>query len=247
MRLISKAWHQLNQVVVRFCPDSPLARYYRRRQFSNVYKWSSWGNAPDSKYFSGIGSAGPAARMYVERMSQILASIFDRAAAPVTIVDLGCGDFRVGSELVRRLDGARYVGCDIVSEVIEENTRKFASDRVRFQCLDLVSESLPEGDVYLVRQVFQHLPNADIAVALAKLSSRRHVFITEGQPKTIVGPVNPDKPIGGDVRFDWERGCGRGVELDQPPFSVPIREVLRAPAALQNSGEVIVTWELARP
>ncbi|HEX4003382.1 MAG TPA: class I SAM-dependent methyltransferase [Candidatus Acidoferrales bacterium] len=246
MGLASKAWHKLNRAVVKLCPDSGLARYYRRRQFSNVYKWASWGHAPDSKYFSGMGSAGPAAHMYVEKMSQILASIVEKSTYPPTIVDLGCGDFRVGSELVRRLQGARYVGCDIVSEVIAENTRRFGSDHVRFQCLDLVSETLPEGDVYLVRQVFQHLPNADIAIALAKLASRRHVFVTEGQPKTLVGPANPDKPIGGDVRFDWERGRGRGVELDQPPFGLPIREILRAPAVQQNSGEVIVTWELAK-
>jgi SAM-dependent methyltransferase len=244
---LSSAWHFVNRNASRFFPGGRLARYYRRRQFRYVYEHSSWGNDPGSKYFSGVGSAGAAGRTYVEVMSPILAGIAENSDSQITIVDLGCGDFRVGSELLKRLPDVRYIGCDIVPELVEENTRRFGSDRIQFRCLDVVSQKLPVGQVYLVRQVFQHLPNLDIAIVLAKLAASPHVFVTEGQPEVQEGPRNPDKQAGAAVRFDWKLGRGRGVELDQPPFNVPIKEICRVATDPQVCREVIVTWALCFP
>jgi hypothetical protein len=100
---------------------------------------------------------------------------------------------------------------------------------VQFQTLDVVSQNLPDGDICLVRQVFQHLPNRDIACVLPKLQKYRCVYVTEGQPIVREGPVNPDKQANAEVRFDWRTGRGRGVELDQPPWNLAMEEICRAP------------------
>jgi hypothetical protein len=55
--------------------------------------------------------------------------------------------------------------------------------------------------------------------------------VTEGQPTVRYGPANPDKRAGFDVRFDFRRGIGRGVELAEPPFNCQTTEVFRSFAA----------------
>ena len=50
-----------------------------------------------------------------------------------------------------------------------------------FGILILVSDPLPEGDVYLIRQVLQHLSNAEILRFLERMLGK-HVYVSEGHP-----------------------------------------------------------------
>src|SRR6266700_922467 len=93
------------------------------------------------------------------------------------------------------------------------NTIAKPSNRIEFRLLDIVSADLPIGDIFLVRQVFQHLSNQEIACTLPKLQKYRHVYVTEAQPIVREGKINFDKPTVKGIRFDWT--TGRGVELDQ--------------------------------
>jgi hypothetical protein len=174
-------------------------------------------------------------------MTELLADWAEKAQRSITVVDLGCGDFAIGRELIARLPSLNYIGCDIVPELIEHHTKAHSSDRVCFQTVDIVAEHLPAGDVCLVRQVLQHLSNDDIQHVLPKLEKYRAIYVSEGQPMIVEGPVNPDKPIGSGVRFDWRTGRGRGLELDQPPFNRQIRSILSVPA---SANEMVVTVEL---
>jgi hypothetical protein len=82
-----------------------------------------------------------------------MAPLFDQHRAelgrPLTIVDLGCGDFQVGHALTTWLPDLIYIGCDIVPELIEHHTHTYASERIRFCQLDIITDALPEGDVIL--------------------------------------------------------------------------------------------------
>ena len=246
-RAVSQAGHALCRSAIRLLPASTLARYYRQRVFRNVYDEGAWGRAGESRYFSGVGSVGATAQAYVESMAAVLARLKTRLGKDLSVVDLGCGDFRVGSELIKRAPVKQYTGCDIVPGLVDENQRKYGSNNVEFRCLDIVSDDLPPGDVYLVRQVFQHLSNTDIARVLAKLRRCPHVFVTETQPEVLEGPANPDKHPGAGVRFNWIEGRGRGVELAMPPFNVPVEEIFRITQDPQAAREILVTWRLRSP
>jgi Methyltransferase domain len=221
-------------------PKSALARFHRRRTFQNVYKNQLWGSDGKSQFFSGVGSHGGPATAYVNDIAPILLDHLGSLGRQATILDLGCGDFSVGSQLLHRLPSLAYLGCDVVPEIIEHNRKKHGAVGVQFKTLDIVSDDLPDGDICLVRQVLQHLSNSDIACVLPKLRKYRYVYITEGQPLVRIGNTNPDKPANSDVRFDWRTGYGRGVELDQPPWNLSIEEVSRVPA-LEHDKELIVT------
>jgi len=188
-------------------------------------------------YFSGEGSRGAAAEIYVERMTELLKCRIAELGRPITVIDLGCGDFQIGRALVAKVPDLIYIGCDIVSEIIAHNAQTYANAQVNFRCLDIVADPLPEGDVYLVRQVLQHLSNAEINTFLRRANCK-YVYVTEGHPIERVGSVNPDNVTGADVRFNRHAGRGRGVELDQPPYNLTTREMFRA---FSPPKEVIVT------
>lgn len=201
---------QLNRVRI------PLIRLRNRGKtteavFTEIYEKNKWGVGPD-KYCSGDGSVEEIAIPYCEYINDYLARNF---AGGVTIVDLGCGDFRVGSRL--QGENRKYIGIDIVPGLIESLREKYASENVSFECLNIIEDSLPEGDVCLVRQVLQHLSNDQIKKVLLALRKYSVVFVTEHYPENDAGLVpNKDKPHGEDIRL-YDNSA---VYLDKPPFSV---------------------------
>ncbi|GAA4218366.1 hypothetical protein GCM10022253_18850 [Sphingomonas endophytica] len=217
----------------------PDERQVRRSAFQRTYAHHLWGDDGQSKFFSGVGSRGPAAQAYVDAISAEIRKVRDTLKRPVSIADLGCGDFVVGSAIIAESDNL-YLGCDIVPELIDYNRTLYEGGNVSFRIVDVVVDALPEADIYLVRQVLQHLSNRDIQEVLSKLCAKANVYITEAHPIIEVGPINPDKPSNEEVRFDWRVGQGRGVDLNQPPFSLKVTPICEA----VNGKEVIRTYRL---
>ncbi len=179
--------------------------------FTEVYEKHRWGRGTGD-YFSGPGSYPEFAEPYCELIRSF---IDDRFAGRARIVDLGCGDFRIGRCLVGYLPECHYLGIDVVPSMIADNQARHAGERVRFECLDIVEDELPSGDVALLRQVLQHLSNAQVAKVLHKLERYPVTFITEHYPKDVV-VANVDKVPGHRSR----RRHRSAVCLDKPPFNV---------------------------
>jgi SAM-dependent methyltransferase len=150
------------------------------------------------------------------RIGHSAAALRDAAERNVkSVVDLGCGDFRVGRLIAAT--GVAYTGVDVVEPLIAENTRRDASPTVRFQCADITSDALPDGELCLIREVLQHLSNAQISAILPRLSKYKYVLITEVHPEDFRHyQINRDKPHGESSRLaHFSVLC-----LDQPPFNV---------------------------
>jgi len=172
-----------------------------------VSRDATWeGDAPGLRAGGGVTS-----RRAAVYASSVLA--FAREHGVRNIVDLGCGDFTVGARLVE--GGLGYVGVDIVPDLVARNERLFGRDGVRFVCRDIIADELPDGDLCLVRQVLQHLSNAQIEGVLRNVERYRHVLVTEHYPALDVAVrPNVDKPCGEDVRVYDDSG----VYLDAAPF-----------------------------
>ena len=190
--------------------------------FTRIYHSNVWGGRA-GEYYSGGGSDEPFSGAYSEFINAFLDQLPER---PLTVVDIGCGDFRVGVRV--HTPGMLYVGVDLVPELIERNSNLFGSSSVRFVCLDVVEETPPDGDVCLIRQVFQHLSNSDIALILPRLRKYRYLFVTEHRPLDVHDvSANLDKPTGHATRMTMESG----VYLDQPPFNLEdVHTVLEIPS-----------------
>jgi SAM-dependent methyltransferase len=191
-----------------------MQRFYKKlsvaETFQNIYRTKAWGGR-EQLFCSGGGSRGVVADKYCE---SVIGFIKENQIQHV--VDLGCGDFMVGKKLVDAT-GIRYTGIDIVPELIAHLKSTVENPRVGFDCLDIMNDTLPKADLYLVRQVLQHLSNQEISKVLDNLGNRSKILISEDvpiQPKSF----NRNKEHGPDVRSYY----GSGIYIDKPPFSIPI-------------------------
>jgi SAM-dependent methyltransferase len=184
-------------------------RLTAREVFTEVYAGHMWGAGSDG-FYSGPGSDPEAAQPYADFVINFIAQHQIR-----TVVDLGCGDFRVGRMIAR--DGVSYTGVDVVQPLIDENNRRYGNSQIRFHCLDIAADDLPDGELCLIREVFQHLSNAQIAATLAKLGKYGYVLFTDVQPD-IDGhyKINKDKVHGASSRIVHNSF----LRLDAPPFNV---------------------------
>ena len=139
------------------------------------------------------------------------------------MVDLGCGDFRIGRRIVADT-GVRYTGVDIVPELVSYYQQRFSSDHVRFECANIAADPLPDAQLCLLRQVLQHLSNAEIRCVLTNVSKYSNVLISEHVP-THPRCFNRDKTHGPDIRAYF----GSGVYPDREPFSQRADLVWEAP------------------
>src|ERR1700753_1246473 len=105
---------------------------------------------------------------------------------------------------------------------MQHQRKKYEVPRLSFACANLITDELPGAELYLVRQVLQHLTNDEIATVLKRLSPFPKVLITEDLSLTPTSCTH-DMTHGPEVRSDF----GSGVYVDQPPFSVEIKEIAR--------------------
>jgi SAM-dependent methyltransferase len=179
--------------------------------FEITYRKGIWGKHADLDFYSGSGSHAQAiVAPYAQAVRGFLQSLPERP----DVVDLGCGDFNVGSQLRDVCKG--YTACDVVGSVIEQNRRVYAGLDVDFRQLDIIDDPLPDGDVACIRQVLQHLSNEQIGKIVHKLAKYRYLVITEHVPQRSGFRPNAEKPAGPGTRI----GVHSGVVLTQRPFSL---------------------------
>jgi hypothetical protein len=240
-------------------PDALIQRYQRlrvgletranrrstpERVFTDIYARNLWGGRP-GEFHSGSGSSATAVTApYVEAIRQLIAA---RHVVALRFVDLGCGDFEIGRQLTSLC--RTYVGVDVVARLVEQNQLRYGSDRVSFRHIDIVQDTLPDGDVCFLRQVLQHLSNAQIAAVLPKLSRYQAVIITEHGPSPGRSwRANADKAPGHHTRLLQ----GSGVDVTEPPFNLPRGQVetvleVSAPALATGADAGVIRTILYSP
>lgn len=205
--------------------------------FTSIYENHEWGGEPGHPC-SGSGSSEYHASRYAD---VIRAFILDKGIT--SVIDLGCGDFAVGGRL--QMERLKYIGVDVVSDLVRSNQEKYGKIDISFQCLDIIADELPDADLCLVRQVLQHLSNAEILSVLQKIKKYKYVIITEHYPAPSVQHIpNVDKPHGPDTRI-YDNSA---VYLDQPPFNIKNLSTIfedDAESCLVKKGEKIRSFLIA--
>jgi SAM-dependent methyltransferase len=184
--------------------------------FSQTYNSKLWGNIDEEEFFSGPGSLEEFSVPYISWLSRFIVE-----EKINTVVDLGCGDFRVGQRICSAIS-VNYVGVDIVPGLIAYNQTRFGSDCVNFKCANIITDELPDGDLCLIRQVLQHLSNKQISQVLANCGRFPYLVITEDVYNGPNMRPNLDITHGPDNRLHRRSG----VFLDRAPFSLRTQNVV---------------------
>lgn len=190
--------------------------------FSEIYANRVWGGsrAQQLDFCSGLGSFPDNSSDYEDVVVQF---IKDNDIA--SIVDVGCGDFQVSQRILEKIGKSlRYIGVDVVPDLIERNNRLFANEFVSFQVADAVTDPLPSGDLLITREVLQHLSNESVQAVLEKVKSFPFALITNGVAQNPIRK-NIDIVAGSSTRVS----LGSGLWLERSPFNFPCSELFNMP------------------
>ena len=179
--------------------------------FDHIYEQGIWAAQPGQ--LSGSGSYGAWATEYVNFVRR-----FIRENNINSIVDVGCGDFNVGSQICGEVE--HYTAMDVSGYIITKNRDRFADySNVDFVHADACQVSIPKADLVTIRQILQHLTNTQIEQILRNVESSGAQFaiIAEHVPsqRTLKKPNVDTRTHSQDIRTQF----GSGVFIEHPPFS----------------------------
>jgi SAM-dependent methyltransferase len=167
--------------------------------FTFIYNSNHWSG---KKSVSGNGSDFSQTQEIRKRLPDLIKDLKIKV-----MLDLPCGDFNWMNTI--DLQVKKYIGADIVLELIESNQKKYADKNRTFQVLDIIKDPLPQADLLFCRDCFVHLSNDDILKALANIrNSRIKYFLTSTFTEC---EKNEDITSG-----DW-----RVINLKKSPFFLP--------------------------
>ena len=212
--------------------DRQLVNLSTQQLFTKIYEKAMWGksNDPAEKFFSGPGSHDPnIVDPYIQAIEGFIASL----AKKPNVVDLGCGDFAIGSKFRHLCND--FVACDIVEPLIIWNKQRYKDDSIDFRVLDITKDPLPSGDIVFIRQVLQHLSNDQIIRIIPEIIAKyKFLVLTEHLPKSDTYVPNIDQVAGPDYRLDQHTG----IVLTSPPFNLRICEETHLCDAFQFNGKI---------
>lgn len=174
-------------------------RAAREAVFTGIYERREWGG---DESVSGPGSG--LARTALLRLE--LVSLLARLGAR-SVLDAGCGDFNWMK--AADLGSTRYIGLDVVRELVEANRTAYAAPGREFVHGDLVRDPLPCVDVIMCRDVLPHLSYGDIRAALDN-------FVRSGSAWLLTNTF-----VARSENADIETGGWRPLNLQASPFELP--------------------------
>ena len=148
------------------------------KNFTDIYENNIWGNN-NNIHYSGSSGNGSSIEInmntYIPFMKKF---ILDNDIK--TIIDLGCGDFRIGPFIYNELENIEYTGYDVYKKIIEYNKTLYGLPKYNFIHLDFFNKKtdIISGDLCILKDVIQHWCLNDIYVFLDYLvESKKFKYI----------------------------------------------------------------------
>jgi len=181
--------------------------------FTQIYKTNQWGSR---ETVSGPGSE----LRFTQKISQKLSALI-KLFGITSIADAPCGDLN----WMRYVDigTCKYIGIDIVQELIERNTRIFGPTKV-FRHVNLIENIIEKVDLIICRDLLAHLTCEQVFTVLRnfKKSGSKYILVTTSATT--------------ETNYNIETGDWRRINLELPPFNFPKPLIL-------IEEDVPFTWE----
>jgi SAM-dependent methyltransferase len=182
--------------------------------FRDIYRRHHWSGSQSP---SGAGAAPEQTTALRRWLPALLRDLGVR-----TLLDLPCGDYSWMRTL--ELPGIRYIGADLLPELVQALAAESGGPRREFLVLDLTRDRLPRADLLLCRDCLVHLSYADIRRALANL-------LRSGIPYLLTTTFPA-----GDANEDIVTGDWRVLDLERAPFHLPPPERILNEGCTEGDG-----------
>jgi len=176
-------------------------------KFTKIYLLNSWGN---NESVSGPGSTLKNTKSLRKKLP-LLCKKFNIKS----ILDVPCGDFNWMKNFLKKKNNIKYMGGDIVKEIIANNNKLYKKKNISFKQINILKARLPKYDLMICRDCLMHFSNEDIFKSFINFSNSSikyllttsHLENKKGKFKNI---INKDIVTGG-FRF---------LDLFSKPFNL---------------------------
>jgi SAM-dependent methyltransferase len=179
--------------------------------FTEIYERQVW------KGGESVSGPGSSLEQTIELREQ-LPRLF-REYGIKTVLDIPCGDLN----WMQRTDlsDVEYIGADVVEELVIKNNKKF---KMKFMCLDITKDPLPQVDLILCRDCLVHFSYLDVVSAIGNIiQSRSTYLLTTTFPKRM-------------KNVDIDTGHWHPYNLTRKPFNLPQPILLLNEKCMQGNG-----------
>ncbi len=184
--------------------DAGSPKMEREQIFTDIYARNTW---RDGESVSGRGSSLKA----TEQLRKDLADFF-KTRNIRSILDIPCGDYNWFRAIDHTFD--RYVGYDIVKDLMDLNAERYGSPTVQFRHANILETDYESADLALCRDFVIHSSFNDIFAFFANLRRSNVEYILVSQYGNC---ENKDMVTGNRYR---------PIDFTQEPFNFPKPEVL---------------------
>lgn len=173
--------------------------------FNRIYQKNLWYS---KESVSGKGSETLSVKNISENLPKILSDL-----NITTIVDAPCGDFLWMNQLKYKFN--KYIGIDIVDDLIKENNLKYSNEHTDFLCANIINDKIPQADLILCRDCFIHLSFENIFKTIKNFKKSNSLYLLTTTYKHIYQNI------------DIYNGGFRKINLLLPPFNLknPFAEI----------------------
>jgi SAM-dependent methyltransferase len=163
--------------------------------FDDIYRNKTWGDG------SGGGNTPEVSKPFMEAASRVI-----QRFGITSVIDIGCGDGHATQHL--DLHGASYVGVELVDCMVDYCCTQYPGRNVIRG--DARTMDLPHAGLALLKEVTQHLSNADVWWLVNNIHKNTPLIL---HCSTANGPT---------INLDIKTGETRSVMLSQPPFNYSV-------------------------
>ncbi len=139
------------------------------KKFSYIYK---------SKYWKGSGAGSLSGAGSNEATTNNIKSELQKFFIEKNIksvLDIPCGDWKWMSTM--NFGDIDYTGCDVVKEMIDNNSKLYAKSNIKFRVLSLIDDRLPNADLIIIRDLLVHLDTKDILKCIGNIRKYNFKYI----------------------------------------------------------------------
>jgi lipopolysaccharide biosynthesis glycosyltransferase len=169
--------------------------------FTEIFQTNAWRNRESR---SGSGST----LKYTENLRRELPVLFQKFEIS-SVLDAPCGDFNWMKEFLKTTS-VKYLGGDIVPELVEKNNSLYANNSVAFVNMDVTRDYLGNSDLMICRDCLFHLPEEMILTFFQNFCNSKVKYL-----------LTTSHTTGNDFENrDIKVGSFRKIDLTKPPYNL---------------------------
>lgn len=153
----------------------------RKEVFTSIYDSKHWVQPDNNLKDDQLSVSGHGSYLGTQQTEKLIQNLdqFIKLFNISSIIDIPCGDFLWMDKVISKNKNIKYLGLDIVENLIDKNLKKYRADNIDFKLSDIFEENKlfeEKADLFFTRDFFIHCENKDIINLIKKIKKSRFKY-----------------------------------------------------------------------